>query len=578
VTTLRETTGFPSVLTVAAAAIVIAGMHAAREVLIPIALSVLLSFLLAPLVQRLERWRIRRVPAVVAVVSAAVLVLAGIGWFVLGQMTEIAGRWPVYKEALVARVEDVKEAVGGRFGGAAALVQDIGGEGTAAPEAYAWNASDWIRGAVWPTIGALGFGAIVALFVALMLLQRDGLRERFIWLVSDRELNLSTQMLEEASDKVSRYLLAQLTINTLQGLLVGIGLYFIGVPDSLLWGLMAGLLRFVPYVGPWVSALCPILVSLAVFEGWTRPLMTIALFVVLELFSNNIVEPWMYAARTGMSSLAILVSALFWTWIWGGFGLVLATPLTVCLVVMGKYVHPLRGFSVMLGDAPVLSAAARLYQRVLANDQPGARDVVDAELRTKPLIEVCDEILLPALGLAAKDCRLREVDEAQRERVENGFTQLVEGLTEGDVPAAGNGPTVAVSADAKPRGRILCLPTTDAFDEAAARMLCLVLRRDGFDCDVLSSAYTAGEIVELLATSDVDVACVSHIPPPAAGPIRYLCKRLSDSQIDLPVIVGAWTGGAELARGGLRLPDGDQFHVALSLAQARTHASLRRSA
>jgi predicted PurR-regulated permease PerM len=571
----------PQLLTLAAACIVIAGMRLGREVLIPIALSVLLSFLLAPLVQRLERWRVWRVPAVVTVVSAAVLALAGVVWFVLGQMTEIAGRWPQYKEALRGRVEDVKEAVGRQLDGAAALVNDIGGEGAttlAAPEAPAWNASDWISGALWPTIGAIGFGAVVALFVTMMLLQREGLRERFIWLVSDRELNLSTQMLEEAADKVSRYLAAQLTINALQGLLVGLGLYFIGVPDSLLWGLMAALLRFVPYVGPWVAALCPILVSLAVFEGWTRPLSTIGLFVVLELFSNNVVEPWMYAARTGMSSLAILIAALFWTWIWGGFGLVLSTPLTVCLVVMGKYVHPLRGFSVMLGDGPVLSTAARLYQRVLANDHAGARTVVDAELRTRPLLEVCDQILLPALGLAAKDCRLLEMGEAQRERVENGFAQLVESLNADATPPGGNGQPEAAPDDGKRRGRILCVPTTDAFDEAAANMLCLVLRRDGFDCEVLSSAYTAGEVVGLLSTSDVDVACISHIPPPVAGPLRYMCKRLSESEVDVPVIVGAWTGGPEVVRGGLRLPEDDRFHVAISLAQARTHASLRRSA
>lgn len=571
----------PRVFTLAAAVVVIAALRFGRDVFFPLALSVLLSFMLAPLATRLERLRLGRVPSVLTLVSAVALAMATIGWFVFGQVSALAAKLPEYRSTLHEKLDDVRDTFGQQFGKTAVLVQELeqdldGGAEPASTGAVHLEvdhgpsrAASWIQGALRSVTSALVFAGILFLFVTFMLLQRDGLRDRFIWMIGDHQLNVTTKMLEEASSKVRRYLLAQLVVNGIHGVLVGVGLAFLDVPDALLWGLVAAILRFVPYVGPWVAAICPILVSFAVFDDWSGPLMTVALFVVLELFTNNVLEPHMYAAKTGMSPLAILVSALFWTWLWGAYGLVLATPLTACLVVMGKYVPQLRAFAVVLGDEPVLSPAVRLYQRVLADDYEGAWEVLGPQLEGRSLLEVYDSVLLPALCLSAVDSRSAAFETRRGEEIQRTLAALVEDAAEDE--AAGAAPSPARPF---PRGgplRVLCVPTTDAADEAAASMLCAVLRREGMGCEVLSAAYLAGEIPRLVAEMRPEIICLSHVPPPLLAPLRYLCKRLVATCPGVPILLGAWTSDADLDRAELRLPRQGELFLAGTLSQARSH-------
>ena len=575
----------PRVVSIAAAAVVIAALHLGREVLVPIALAILLSFLLAPIVSRLERWGMGRVPAVLSAVAAVMAVLATLGWVVVGQVSELAERLPEYNQTLHRKFDDLREAFGNEFGRAATLVEELGDlEAKSEPPPSdvvqvevaekRWTASRWIQSALWRAVGALVFAGALSLFVTFMLLQREALRDRFIWLIGDDRLRVTTQMIEEASRKVSQYLFAQLIVNGTHGALVAIGLTALGVPDSLLWGLLAGLLRFLPYVGPWIGAICPILVSFAVFDGWAKPLGTVGLFLVLELITNNVFEPLIYASRTGLSSLAILVSALFWAWLWGGFGLVLSTPLTVCLVVMGKHVPQFRFFSVVLGDQPVLSASARLYQRLLAGDQDGAWDVLVPELEQKPLVEAFDQTVLPALRLAAYDCRQGELEEDRREDVERSLAALLEEASDFQAALPGAENETAMPREREPGARLdlLCVPTTDAIDQAASLMLCEVLRREGFACEVASELQFAAEILDVIEQRAPALVCVSHVPPPALAPIRYLCKRIVERYPDIPVIAAPWTMENGERRNDLRLPREGRILLASSLAQARAHA------
>lgn len=564
----------------ATAVLVVAVLYFARQLLIPIALATLLAFILAPLVIRLERRGLGRVPSVLIIVFAVMSILGTTGWFMAGQVSDFAERLPGYKTRLLERVEPLRGLGGSAFGRAAKAVQEIEDGIQTEPRApavpavqveIADNSADsvqTIRGALGPLIEMLGTAGLIGVLVIFTLLQREGLRDRFVRLVGSDRMPLTTQMLEEAAKKVSDYLLAQLLVNGIQGVFVGVGLALLGVPDSLFWGITAAVLRFIPYVGPVISALGPIVVSLAVFDGWKLPLATAGMFATFELFSNNVLEPWLYGSRTGLSPLAILIAAMFWTWLWGGIGLILATPLTVCLVVMGKYVDQLHFLHLLLGDEAVLSPAARLYHRLLAGDRDGAWNVIAEQPKEKELVHVYEEVMLPALGMLAQDRQLGELDAPKRDSVERMMADLVEEAAEARAPVAGASPGALGTARDGESGRVLCLPASDAADHVAARMLALLLERDGVECETVSVAYFAGEMLEIVERSRPDVVCISHVPPPGLAPVRYLCKRLQSRRPGLPVVVGVWSGEKDAARVAQHLPRMDKLGCATRLADA----------
>ena len=271
----------------------------------------------------------------------------------------------------------------------------------------------------------LGVTGIVIVLVVFFLVRREDLRDRFIRLVGKGQLTVTTQMLEDAATRVSRYLSMLFLINATFGIAVGVGLYLIGVPNAILWGILATTLRFIPYIGPWIAAAMPVGLSMAVSAGWGTPALTVALFVTLELFSNNVMEPWLYGKNTGMSAVAVLVAAVFWTWLWGIAGLLLATPLTVCLLVIGKHVPELSFLDILLGNEPVFEPMKRVYQRLLAGDPEEAAELVEADLEKRTLIEVYDSLLLPALALVESDWHRGDLDEVRHEFVLQSLKEMI---------------------------------------------------------------------------------------------------------------------------------------------------------
>jgi hypothetical protein len=427
---------------------------------------------------------------------------------------------------------------------------------------------------------------MVLVLILFMLLAREDLRDRIIRLMGRGKLQVTTQAMNEAGVRVSRYLLMQSLINTIHGVAVATGMYFLDVPNFLVWGLFSALLRFIPYVGPWLAASMPILLSLAVFDNWTQPLLVMGYFVALEVISNNVLEPWLYGASAGVSPLAVIVTAIFWTWLWGPIGLLLATPLTVCLVVMGKYVPQLNFINILLGDEPALEPHIRFYQRILALDQEDAAEVAEAFLEERgSLVEVYDVVLIPALRLAEMDRHRGDLDERRVQFLHAALRQMIEDLGElaarideqeqedgrrssrrakaheaqedRERPVAKSGvDTSFLPASPHPVPAflpdlfVLCLPARDEADELVAEMLAQVVRRAGARGEAASVTSLSSEMTALVEQRDADIVCISALPPSAAAHARYLCKRLISRFPDLELVIGLWraTGDLERAR------------------------------
>lgn len=507
--------------------IVVAALYFAQAVLIPLALAMLFCFLLAPVVVKLERWRVPRGPAVLLVVATVFALIVALGWVVTVQVLNLAERLPDYEKNIVRKVERFKGRFAGGEGGLGDKLEHAAREieqattrpasqpassgpagqaatapATASSTAPSTSGGDIAAGSdphaappasapatafeqvvrnpiraaarevmdepadpapplgtskanpVWTvalpapvspikTLGAhlgvvlsqLGTLGLVIVFVIFMLLQREDLRDRMIRLVGRGDMNVTTTALDDAATRISRYMMAQAIVNGTYGVAVAIGLWLIGYftggspfPSFVLWGLLCAVLRFIPYIGPWIAAAFPIVLSLAVYEGFAPFVWTTAMFVVIELLSNNLMEPWLYGASTGMSTVAVLVSAVFWTWLWGAVGLLLATPLTVCLVVMGKYVPRLAFLDIMLGDEPVLDPPERIYQRLLAGDQEEATEVARELLKEGILLDVYDDVLLPALSLGEQDRHRGRLDEQRQKFIRRAMRDIVEEL------------------------------------------------------------------------------------------------------------------------------------------------------
>lgn len=338
--------------TVALTAFLIATLYFARTILIPLALAALFTFLLSPLVTRIERW-IGRIAAVLVVVAMIFTVTSITGWVLTRQFVDLATKLPDYKVNIQTKLRSFKVPTGGAVSRLSQTVEELKKDlpGAASPTVIATlgkpesatipapaqvvetrkaSPMELAQSVIAPLLGPLGTGALVSLLVICMLLQREDLRSRLIRLIGQGRIGATTRAMDDAGARVSRYLLMQLVVNVTYGIAIAVGLYFIGVPNAVLWGVFATVMRFIPYIGPWIAAAFPVMLSLAVSTSWTMPLLTIGLFIVLELLSNNLMEPWLYGSSTGVSSIALIVAAVFWTWLWGPVGLVLATPLTVC--------------------------------------------------------------------------------------------------------------------------------------------------------------------------------------------------------------------------------------------------------
>ena len=433
-------------LAIIVAVVVIATLYLAQAVLVPFTLAMLLSFLLTPAVSLLERHRFPRVLAVSAIVILFIAAVGALGWGVMNQLVSGASQLSDYKTNIENKIQSVRRLRGQGLNKASDAVKELSKELDAeAPNTPAAEKS----GKLSPTaskpvpvqlvpppinlleyaesaLGPLGTAAIAIVSMIFMLLRREDLRNRPIRLAGQGRLGVMTHALDEAAQRVSHYLLLQFAVNVGYGLVVSVVLHFIGIPNALLWGVGAGTLRFLPYVGPPMGASLPILLSLAVQNGWTKAIFTIGFFLALEIAVSNFVEPSLYGPHTGIAPLAILFAAVFWTLLWGPIGLLLSTPLTVCLVVMGRHVPHLEFLQVILGDDPVLPPEMMFYQRLLATDQIEAKQIMQAYLRDHSLTQLYDSVVIPALSLAEQDRHRDELDEATEIFISQSVKELVE--------------------------------------------------------------------------------------------------------------------------------------------------------
>jgi hypothetical protein len=406
-----------------------------------------------------------------------------------------------------------------------------------------------IRSWLGPLVAPLTTAGMVVVMVLFMLMDREGQRNRLIQLFGKSNLHLTTEAFHDAAQRVGRYLRMLFLINMGYGIAVAIGLWLIGVPSAIMWGFLGFALRFLPYLGPWLAAAMPILVSFAVFEGWTQPLLVMGMYVVYELLLNNVAEPLLYSGSIGVSSVAVILAAIFWTWIWGPIGLVLSMPMTVCLVVMSRYVPQLRFINILLADQPPLTPSERVYQRLLAFDYNELLQVARAQLKNMPLEAFYDDVLIPALVLAERDRHTGVLNEEQEEFVEEAAADLVDELSEHS--ASGEATPEETTTEAQSRGersaaRILCVPLRDHADDLAARMLAQLLSAEGFQVDSDAPEALTGEVVDHVAKLAIDVVVISILPPIAPRDTRLLWKRLRGHYPDLPIIVGFWNGSAAI--------------------------------
>ena len=533
------------------AAVVLAGLYWMRAVLVPIALAILLTFLLSPLVAGLQRRGVHRVAATLVVVLLTLTVLGGLGWVLTRQLAAFAHELPRYGTHLRAKIADLR---GMGKGGSVEKVQQTveavvgeiqkGGGGPAAPGPVAVTVTSSPVLAHLPTLlEALATAGVVLVLVIFMLLERVDLRDRVIRLFGYRQLTATTRALDEASLRISRYLLMQSTINGSFGLAVGVGLVLIGLPYAVLCGALAALLRFIPYLGTWVAFILTLTLSLAVFPGWTRPVMIVALFVTLELLAYLVFEPWLFSQSAGVSSVALLVAITFWTWAWGPLGLLLATPMTVCLLVLGKYLPPLAFFDLLLREEPVLDDNVRYYQRLLARNRDDAAEVVETHIAAHGPGSVYDEILLPAVYYAKHDRDRERLTDVDVDLVVQGTREIVDGL-EADIATAGAG-EAASRATSRPPAVALGFPARDEGDALALVMVRQALDPTGLELRI-PGPLLAAEVVAQVEAARPCVVCIGSVGPGGLSQPRHLCKRLRARFPDLPIIVGRYGRHGEL--------------------------------
>jgi predicted PurR-regulated permease PerM len=572
--------------------IIIAGLYWAQTIIIPIALAIFLTFILAPVVNFLQHCKLGRTPSVIVTVVLAGVLLVGIGWAVSYQVAGLVASLnnERYTENIRRKVQTVEQWMqGGLFEDVRQFIQEVGKAQPSAGDAKSEptvpppdpNAANPPRTVVVePTSSALARipdllsraaeplaqTALVLVLVIFMLARREDLRNRLIRLIGHGRLTLTTMAVDDAGQRVSRFLFVQMIVNVTYGLVFSAGLYVLGVDYAFLWGFLAAVMRYVPYLGVWVAIVPPIGLSLAAATGWSQPLWVIGLVAVMEIVTANFIEPIVFGQSIGVSEVALLISAAFWAWLWGPIGLVLSAPLTVCLVVLGKHVPQLEFFDILLGDAPALPPRVVLYQRLLAHDQDEAAEVVDQAASKGPREQVYDDLLLPTLATARRDRERGDLPEPDQQAILAAVRELAEELAEREpIPAdsGANRPADGV------RVRVLGCPARDAGDELALNLFRDLLDPVKWAVEVLSPDTLSSELLDAVEKVQPAAVCIGALPPGALAHTRYLCKRLRQRFPDVKLLVGLWglSGDKDVPRQALM--DAGADAVAITLADAR---------
>jgi predicted PurR-regulated permease PerM len=593
-----------SLATVLVAAAIVAALYFGREVLLPMALAVLLSFVLAPLVKLLQRLYLPRFAAVTIVVLLAVGVISGLATLMFAQVSQLAGDLPRYQSNLAEKVQALRGAAtaSGTLEQASQVLQNLQKEldrpknakptSPTTPDASALpdrpipvevrqpdpGALQTLATLIAPLIHPLATTGLIIIFVVFILLQQQDLRNRLIRLAGSHDLQRTTLAMDDAGKRLSLLFLMQLALNAAFGLIIGVGLWAIGVPSAPLWGLLAMVLRFVPYIGAIVAAIFPLIVATAVDPGWSMMLMTAALFLVVEPLIGHVIEPMVYGHSSGLSPVAVVVSATFWTWLWGPIGLILATPLTMCLVVLGRHVERLKFLEVLLGDRPALSPSESAYQRMLAGDPIETTEQAQSLLKDRTLTEYYEQILMGALRLAWADSQRGRLEQPETQRIRNTVSEVVEDLESHkdsrNAPSetaspAGNLTQLeeSVSAEVLPlqpvnqvEGTVICIPGLGLLDETVAMPFAQLLRREGIPAEAKETETLSLSKLFSLDTKDVALICLCYLEHATPAQLHYTARRLRRKATSVPTLVCIFNEAGQTGDGDPEeLPEGVEF-------------------
>lgn len=546
---------------------VLGGLYWAQSVVIPLALGILFTTIAAPVVKLIERVGLTRIPAVIAVTVVMAAIGAGLGWLIFAQTSQLVVDLPDYQENIVAKIDAVKELTRSpsrenwdRM--MKKLQQTIDEEALpddappAPPEPVLeadereqpsssggdpiWlPAATVIFGLMAEVTGYIALALVVAIF---LLVDREDMRNRLIQLTGRGQITQTTKALDDAARRISRFLIVQLCINVAYGILLAIGLYFLGVKYALLWGVLAAVLRYVPYVGGSIAVAFPVTLALAQFPSWWQASIIVGLVLVMEIIINNFVEPRLYGQSIGVSSVALIVAATFWTFLWGPVGLIMAGPLTVCLVVLGKYVPPLRFLDVLLGDQSPMERDVVLYQRLLAKDEIETERILEEELEQHTAIELYDSLIFPVGANAGLDRENGLLSSEDEQYVLDMLDEIM--LTSVDPLATSPPPGENVTPV-----RLLLAPARDRGDRLGVTALMSTLHPTKYQLVQANERMIGADIIALAEEQQVDGICISSLPPGGLSHTKYLCKRIRSRHPKLKIFVGHWSNDAAHARG-----------------------------
>ena len=574
VDTIREGGRVKSLVTAAIVVIVVASLYWAQAVLIPFALAVLLSFLLSPMINGLQHVGLGRLPSVAVVILLALALLTLIGWITMSQITSLAEELPKYRQNIRQKIRDLRDiGKGGVLEKVQETVDEVRNE--IEPEKGSQviqtkPAASFRSLFLGPLVQPIASGILVLGLLIFMLVQREELRNRLIRLVGYGHLTITTKALEEAGQRISRYLLMQITINGCFGLVIGGALFTIGLPYAFLWGFLSVPLLFIPLIGFWTAAALPTILSLGVFTHWRWPLVVIGLFLGLKTIINMVVEPLLYGKSAGVSPFPLLMMIAFWTWLWGPIGLLLATPLTVCLVVLGKYVPQMEFITVLMSDEDTADDKIIFYQRLLAADKNEAVHIVAQYLKSHPQEQLYDEVLVPALNYARLDRERGTLTDADERIIVRMIREIVTELdAKEETPLSPDVAAPPVNSPPLPKLRILACPAKDQADEVALLMFRQLLGSKLYEIEVVGVEKLTSEVVAMAVEKKPELVCIGALSAGGVAKSRHLCKRLRGALPKPKIVIGSW--GSIDDTGEIRnyLLSQGADRVAISLLEAR---------
>jgi len=532
---------------------VLAALYLAKGIIIPIAIAALLAFLLSPLVTYIERW-LGTILSVLVVVVVVFSLIGLAGYIFTKQLIAFGSNFPSYYEIILVKLKsiaipDFLERIVQALGNIKErLFQNTTDANIPPIETKLMELSSTLTSFAESFFGsfvyALGSGALVILLVIFMLLSRDDIRSRIVKLMGEGRISSATNVMDDASERLFRYLFRQFIVNICFGMVLATGLYLIGIPNAILWGCLAFVLRFIPYIGPPVLASFPIILSLILADSWTLPLATISFIVLLEIITAYFIEPFYYGVGTGVSAFALIMSAIFWTWLWGPVGLLLATPMTVCLAVIGQYLPNMSFLRVLLSKEEAMTSLEQCYYNLLSSDSNAALEVVEKY----PPLEFYDTLLIPIITQTEVDLHLGLIDQERKENVYQGVQEIIEfiGLQE-------------QKKAQEPKGSVLCVPAHTMRDELGVQILSQMLARDSFEVHYTTKLHL-NDIFELMRKRKPDAVCIVAVAPFVLSHLRFLCNRLHQEMPETALVVSV-LGGKEVLKS-----DGS-FKVAASLQE-----------